>query len=232
LQFLIRLQEIDLDIDRYSEECEGIPEEISNKKQEIERVRQEFDEKNMAVKELQSKHKGLELDIAAIEETIKKQKTDLNVVKTNDQYKAIQSQIAKLEEEKSSIEEIILKTMEEIDSFKKNSKEAEANVRLEEGRINDAIKLIEAKIKEYEDKLAVLQEERKNLVVSVSPNALKKYDYIRKRGKDGLAIAMVENDNCGSCHIKLTAQLINEVSKNQGLVFCDNCSRILYIQKN
>ena len=231
LELLIKLQEIDLELDRFQEECIIIPSEIEKQKEEVEAIRQGFEEKKKNIKEMQSKHKGLELEIAAKDEAIKKQRTDLNVVKTNEQYKAMQAQISKIEQEKGQIEEDILKSMEEIDVFNKNVKDEESKMKTEEGRVNDKIKILEDKKKEFENKFIGLEQERKTIATTVSPVSLKKYEHIRSKGKDGLAITSIENENCGSCHIKLTAQIINEVAKNQSLIICDNCSRILYIPK-
>ena len=231
LELLIKLQEIDLELDRYQEECIFIPAEIEKQKEEIGAIKQRFEEKKKNIKEMQAKYKVLELDITSKDEAIKKQKTDLNVVKTNEQYKALQSQISKIEQEKGQIEEEILKAMDEIDTFNKNVKDEENKIKIEEGIVNDKIKILEEKKKEFENKFTGLEQERKTIADTVSPSNLKKYEHIRSKGKDGLAITSIENENCGSCHIKLTAQIINEVAKNQALIICDNCSRILYIPK-
>ncbi|OGS20446.1 MAG: hypothetical protein A2252_10445 [Elusimicrobia bacterium RIFOXYA2_FULL_39_19] len=229
IKSLVRLQELDAELDRLNEECELVPAEIEEFKDKITELKKNFDDRKLHIKEIQSKHKGFELDIAAKDDIIKKHKNELNMVKTNEQYKALLNQIANVEAEKGKIEESILKVMEEVESFNRGIKDEENVLKDQEEKINQEIKVYEQKVTDFKGQLVALEEERKQLESSVTPNALKKYEYIRKKCKDGIAITIIENNNCGNCHMQLPAQVINEVSKNDVLVFCENCSKILYI---
>ena len=86
------------------------------------------------------------------------------------------------------------------------------------------IEEIEVKIKELEDK-------RKQLTSQINENLLSTYEKLLKT-RNGLAIVPVENENCGACHIKVTAQKINEIKMYKELIFCENCVRILYLKED
>ena len=72
-----------------------------------------------------------------------------------------------------------------------------------------------------------LVKERNEFAGNIDKELLRHYEYIRE-SKGGQAVAGVEDDICGGCHIALRPQVINDVCKEQELIICDSCSRILY----
>lgn len=227
--FLVELQEMDIDLDRMEEEYTSIPDEIDACKKEIESRKSEVEENRKQSKELMVEQKNLEIEISSKEEAIKKHKMELNTIKTNEQYKILQAEIARAEQEKSVLEDEYLKLIDIIGEKNKLIAGAEQELKSEEARILASIKELEDKSAALEQEINRKKEERGKYVAVVTETILKKYEHIRK-GKDGIAISMIENTHCGSCRINLPPQVINEVSKGAWLVFCDNCSRILYLK--
>ncbi|MDI6642213.1 MAG: C4-type zinc ribbon domain-containing protein, partial [Elusimicrobiota bacterium] len=147
------------------------------------------------------------------------------------QYKALLSEISKIEGERSKIEDEILQLMETIDKQNQTITEIEKTIKQKELEAENSIRTLEEKQKELETQINIQQNEREKIVKIISDATIKKYEHIRKVKEDGVAIAPIEDTNCGNCRIKLTAQIINEVSKCDKLVYCDNCSRILYLSE-
>ena len=54
------------------------------------------------------------------------------------------------------------------------------------------------------------------------------YKRLRK-GKNGLAVSTVNpvKHSCQGCHKRLPPQKVQEVRKNNDIIFCENCGRIL-----
>ncbi len=226
---LIKLQEIDSELDSLIEECSFIPAEIENKKNLISEMKNKLEEDRKKLKNFQVQHKELDLELISCEDAIKKHKTELNIVKTNEQYKALLAEIAKKETEKSGIEDKILQLMENIDSYSNMLKEKEKKLKEEEVKILEQIKSLEEKKKNLEEQIKTQENKRREFSNTIKLDILKKYEHIRESKEDGVAIAAIENNHCGCCRIKLPPQVINEVSKGNDLVLCDNCTRILYL---
>ena len=69
------------------------------------------------------------------------------------------------------------------------------------------------------------------IVKDVEPKVYAKYENLIKT-RHGEAIAPITNDNCGACHMRVTAQTINEIKMYKNLVTCHSCVRILYIPED
>ena len=48
----------------------------------------------------------------------------------------------------------------------------------------------------------------------------------------GQGLATIESDSCSGCNMVLRPQLIVQATKCKELVYCDNCSRILFNKKD
>jgi predicted nucleic acid-binding Zn-ribbon protein len=48
------------------------------------------------------------------------------------------------------------------------------------------------------------------------------------RKRNGIAVAEARNGICSVCHVRLRPQVFNTVLKNEAIVQCDSCNRILF----
>ena len=48
------------------------------------------------------------------------------------------------------------------------------------------------------------------------------------RKKEGLGIVSIKNSVCMGCNMILPPQFVNDVRREEKIIFCPNCSRILY----
>jgi len=229
---LIEIQELDLKIYSltYKRDIEK-PQELQELKKKIEEkkiILSNFEDK---VKNLQLKRKDKELDLYSKEENVKKSHSQLYQLKTNKEYQAKLLEIESLKADVSILEDDIIKILDELDNVEDQLRKAKDNVNQEERifkenerRINEEIKILGAKIKDFQDKKSMLSQ-------NVEKNILSVYDrLIKSRG--GVAIVPIEEENCGACHMKVTAQKINEIKMYKDLVFCEVCVRILYIKED
>jgi hypothetical protein len=46
--------------------------------------------------------------------------------------------------------------------------------------------------------------------------------------RQGIAVAEAKDGICTICHVRLRPQVFNEVRRNDAIVQCDSCQRILY----
>ncbi len=62
---------------------------------------------------------------------------------------------------------------------------------------------------------------------SVSPDALALFERVSKHRK-GLAMSEARDGLCTQCHVRLRPQVYNELRRNESVMQCESCSRILY----
>ena len=48
------------------------------------------------------------------------------------------------------------------------------------------------------------------------------------KGRSGIAVAEARDAICTICHVRLRPQVFNNVRKNDSIIQCDSCQRILY----
>ena len=80
-----------------------------------------------------------------------------------------------------------------------------------------------------EAELARLDEQRQAQRPHADARALALYDQLLK-GRRGLAVARVEGEICGACHVRLRPHFIQMVRRNDQIVQCESCQRILYAE--
>ncbi len=69
--------------------------------------------------------------------------------------------------------------------------------------------------------------EREKLVASIDRHVLSIFEMTAKSRK-GVAVAEAKDGLCSICHVRLRPQVFNEVRKNESIIQCDSCRRILY----
>ncbi|MHB9156399.1 MAG: zinc ribbon domain-containing protein [Endomicrobiales bacterium] len=227
IKLLISLQEKDLVLDKLRHQAEAIPKEIEAQKGLVSEHRSSAEEKKKSLIQMQLKRKDKEGELAAKEGEIRKHSTELNSVKSNEAYRALLVEIESAKQDKSNLENEILGLMEKIEAESAFLKEEEKKQKQQEGEIQAEVSRREAELGALITEIARLEAERSEFVRQVSDAVLHHYDSIRER-RQGIAVAVIEGENCSGCHFELRPQLINEVCKGQELIVCDSCSRILY----
>ena len=89
---------------------------------------------------------------------------------------------------------------------------------------------IKDSVQKSEQSLLNLQKEREEFSKKINSNLLSQYERIREN-RNGQGLALIDGDSCGCCSMTLRPQLINQATKCSELVYCDNCSRILFNKK-
>ena len=72
-----------------------------------------------------------------------------------------------------------------------------------------------------------LADERARVAGSLSAAALSLFEHVSKHRR-GVALSEAREGHCTACHVRLRPQVFNEVRRNDGLIQCESCSRILY----
>jgi predicted nucleic acid-binding Zn-ribbon protein len=169
----------------------------------------------------------IEKDLAAVQTRLSKYKDQLMAVKTNKEYQAMQTEISVAEQAVRSQEDRLLDRMEETDALATELKAAEAALKAEQAEVAREKQALEAELGSDEQELQRLAGERARVAGLLSPAALALFEHVA-RHRRGLALSEAREGHCTQCHVRLRPQVYNEVRRNEGLLQCESCSRILY----
>jgi hypothetical protein len=169
----------------------------------------------------------LEKDVAAVDSRMAKFESHKSAVKTNHEYQALNHEIATAKVEKDGLEERILVLMEEADKLSAVLKAAET-VRATTKRDTDKTRAaLVAERSAHDAAIARLTGERDAQARTVDAKPLALYEQLFK-GRRGVGIAGIVDDRCAGCHVRLRPHLTQQVRRNDSIVQCESCQRILY----
>ena len=76
--------------------------------------------------------------------------------------------------------------------------------------------------------LMLLKEERVGIVVGIDPDVYNTYMTLLRDSGDGVAVTTARNELCSGCDMNIPPQLYVEIRKNEEILQCPQCRRILY----
>jgi len=177
--------------------------------------------------ENQNARRAVEKDVALHQGRLSKFREQAMAVKTNQEYHAVQKEIGFAQGEIKTIEDRILELMVEADDLTSLVKQAETALASEQ-------KAVEAERREMATELAGLKSsleriatERAEVVRGLNPHALAVFELVSRR-RNGVGVAQARDGICTVCHVRLRPQVFNNVLRNDQIIQCDSCQRILY----
>ena len=203
------------------------PEREKTLEARLDAARQALTRAKERLTENQNARRAVEKDVALHQGRLSKFREQAMAVKTNQEYHAVQKEIGFAEGEVKTLEDKILELMVEADDLTASVKRAEAGLASEQ-------KAVEADRREMATELAGLKSslnriaaERAEVVRGLNPHALAVFELVSRR-RNGVGVAQARDGICTVCHVRLRPQVFNTVLRNDQIIQCDSCQRILY----
>ncbi|MBA3270969.1 MAG: hypothetical protein H0T71_10695 [Acidobacteria bacterium] len=175
----------------------------------------------------QGARRSLDKDISSAQQRLSKYKEQLMAVKTNAEYHAMQHQITAVEGEVAKVEEQILVSMVQADELAAKLKAAEVALKGEETRIARERAAIQADAADRQRIVDETTTARATLVAEMSRGTVDLFERVLK-ARQGIAVGEAAKGQCTICRVGLRPQVYNTILKNEQIVQCDHCQRILY----
>ncbi|NIL96366.1 MAG: hypothetical protein GTO62_04295 [Planctomycetales bacterium] len=176
---------------------------------------------------IEADRKKLEIDADTHRQQIGKWQTQLSQIKSNIEYQALLKEIAKAEDAIRRIEDHELDLMGEAEATQPAYEEEKAQQQEITNRGSQEKKGLEQRKETIAKELEEVQVDRERLAADIDGDALTRYQRLF-RSKGDMAIAPINQGNCGGCHLKLTPQSVHNAHHGHELTSCDYCGRILY----
>lgn len=226
LETLVDLHRADVELRRFDAELSALPQKKAALEAQIVADRAALDAAKAALDGQSKDRKRLELEVQDFEARRAKYKGQLGEVKTNKEYTALLHEIENVEREIRSREDLILDAMEKVEGGQGRVKAEETAFKSLEAARGDEIKAIEAKIRECEAGRSEVAATREKKARALKPDLLSEYSRILQRR--GVALSEAKDGACTMCHVKLRAQVFVDVKRNDAIITCSSCSRIMF----
>ena len=227
LQRLISLQDIETRAADARKFIAEAPARIAALDAKLNAARDEVTAAKQAAADNHTQRRSIEKDLIAAQQHLSKSKETLMAVKTNTEYHAMQHQIAAQTAEVGRIEEVMLVNMVAADEITARVKAAEAKLKADEAAIAKERAALEAEARNSEQVLVSTDNERTELVAQMDRGTLEMFDRVMK-ARQGLAVVEAIDGHCSVCHVRLRPQVYNTIRRNDSIVQCDSCQRVLY----
>ncbi|MDR0330508.1 MAG: C4-type zinc ribbon domain-containing protein [Chitinispirillales bacterium] len=228
LEYLIKLQDIDLRIKEQELAKEQHPAAVSSLAKQIALAEAANAAAEERLSQLMGGIKGIDDQTAALRESLDKSQERLGSIQTNREYDAVHKEIeaqkamlAATESKKSDLEA-------NIERHKAEYEEAQKSFENIKAELQPQIDGLEAKIGAIDSVIAEITTEREKVSPSVSLQTMRTYDAIRKKRKNGKAISLVGgNKTCSVCFMVLQPQLCSEIRRGTKIILCESCGSML-----
>ncbi len=227
LEKLIALQTIDLRVLEMEREKSQIPQIITLLEEDLRKEEEKFLAEKTELEKLQKERRQKEKDLEEEVDKVKKAEARVLEIKTNKEYQAVLKEIASAKKLNRQREEEILEILEKFEEAQRRISGGEKEL---EGKRKETLRqLTELKQKEasFEQEMAGEVRQREEKKKEISRELLSRYRMLADK-RQGIAVARVANGACQACHMNLRPQLYIELQRQESMIICPNCSRILF----
>jgi uncharacterized protein len=227
LQRLIELQDIESRAAAASKAIADAPGRIAALDALLQSATTALAAARQALTDNQTQRRSIDNDLIAAQQRQDKYKEQVMAVKTNEQLHAMQAQIKAVGEEVGQHEERVLVNMMAADEINATIKKAEAALKAAQAKVASERSTIESEITANQATVAETNAAREKLIAALdNKNVVDTFKRIAK--VRGTALARAEGERCTVCQVRLRPAVFTEVRRNDSIVQCDSCNRILF----
>jgi predicted nucleic acid-binding Zn-ribbon protein len=226
IRVLVELSHADLECSRLHARTEAIPRELEKHEAELVIHRRALEEQEGRREDLHRERRMMEHDA----DGARQRRRDLELqqfrIKNNVEYQAMLREIGDLNHRADELETQALKLLEDENLIQQEIDRLNELVAQEERRLSGVRERLTAELAGFSRQLDAARGGRDSLVVRLSPALRNRYERIR-RSKGDMAVVGVEGGACGGCGYQLPPQRLVELQKQERVIVCEGCGRIL-----
>jgi predicted nucleic acid-binding Zn-ribbon protein len=227
IQRLIELQRLDSTAQDARRRVADEPARLQSFEEHLESARQGAAAAHARLTDNQTARREIEKQVAVHQGRLSKFRDQLMSVKTNIEYQAMQKEIEFAQTEVKALEDKILDRMLEADDLTTEVKRTESELAGVQKTVEADRRALASEVAELKQVIERVSAERASLIRGLDPKVLATFEAVAVR-RHGVAVALASQGICTICHVRLRPQVFNTVLRNEEIIQCDSCQRILY----
>jgi predicted nucleic acid-binding Zn-ribbon protein len=181
------------------------------------------------VAELSVRQRDLEGRLTATETKMKDRRMRITRIRNDKELGLAKREVELLKEEASGIEAELMAVLEQVEAATARLDAAQTELAsLTSARDTEAEQLRET-MGRLSETIERDRGRRVALVEAVDGDLRRRYEMIFSR-RGGVAVVPVRGGTCQGCHMHVPPQLYNQIQRNEQVILCPNCQRMLYWQ--
>ena len=226
LQILVSIAKIDASLNTKRIELAQLPDKVARIGKSIEDVESREAASRDHVEELSKEKRTVEKELEDSEEKTRTLRIQLMEVKTNKEYTAMLHEISHVESETEAKEERLLVLMDELDQESEQNNSLLDDAKRNKAELRQEQAVIEARMKTLKSEMEKLEAEKPKLLDELDPQIRKRYNRLLAKLHD-FAVTNVVDETCQGCFTRIPPQTAVEVKRNEKIIRCEACGRIL-----
>lgn len=224
---LVELQKVDDDIHEVRQGLENAPlelEELRRKYENLDGVRNVELDKGA---HLEDQKKRLSIEIDDDSARIRKSRNKMMQVGNSREYNAMIREMDNMERSNRTREEERLTLLEALEQHHERMEEIDSEYNELKAIVEEKTASLDEQTKLAEDRLAVLDSQRRQFSAGIPRPIFMRYEFIRNRLEHPV-IVPVDDGICSGCNIAIPPQTYIELQMGQQILSCPNCQRLIY----
>ena len=227
---LYELQETDLALDAARRRVAEI-DALLTESDRLQATRQTADRIRKRLGQLRTHLKDLELQSSTLDNRIESLDERLysGAVKNPKELGDLQKDIASLRRRKLELDEALLGIMADVEDMESEQQAAEAELTGVEAAWQNDQATLRIERAHLIEQIEAMDADRSAQRAEISPADLAVYDQLRAQ-RHGQAVAPLNDGVCGACGVQPSANKLSHLRRDDALLTCGNCERILVDQ--
>jgi len=228
LEHLIELQNLETAIEESRRRIAAYPQRVAEADERLAHAKEAVETAKQRLKACQEARREQEKEAAVYGSRLSKFKEQLSAVKTNKEYQAMQHEIGTAQKDLGVVEERVLERMMEADALTAEVKKAEQTLAAQQKAVEAEKKTLAEELATVEAALEEATAKRGARIAALPPPLVALFEQVA-RARKGVAITTATRDGlCAACHVRLRPQVFQEIRRNDQIIQCASCNRILY----
>jgi hypothetical protein len=204
-----------------------IPQTIASLEEDLKKEEEKFRLAKESLEKLQKDRRKKEKDLEEEVDRVKKAEARVLEIKTNKEYQAVLKEIESAKKLNRQREEEILDLLEKLEESQKRITRGEKELEEKRKEMERQVSGLRQKESSFEQEMAGNVQQKEQKEKEIPPPLLSRYRMLAEK-RQGIAVARVVQGVCQACHMNLRPQLYIELQKQDSLILCPNCNRILF----
>jgi len=229
IELLVTLQTVDLELRERTDAIDTLRREVAELDSQLAEQSTLLTACRAERAELEKSRREIEGILADEESKMKDRRMRLNRIRNEKEAAAVRREIEVAKEGTQQHEEGLMALFDQLDAVKAREEELAATHATLESRRDSEQARVDEEIAALSAGLDESRHKRDQLAAGIEVSLRRQYETILSR-KKGQAVVEVRAGNCQGCHMRIAPQLANEIQRNQRVIACPNCHRILYVR--
>jgi predicted nucleic acid-binding Zn-ribbon protein len=176
---------------------------------------------------LTARQRDLEGRLAAVETKMRDRRMRITRIRNDKELGLARRELDLLKDETGTLETELVTVMEQVEAATTKTQGLDGELgRLVQERDAEGTALRET-IGRLGSEIERERASRSEIVKAVDGELRRKYEMIFSR-RGGLAVVEVREGTCQGCRMRVPPQLYNEIQRNEQVILCPSCQRMLY----